>query len=81
MVHNVKARAERVVTVPTIRVCLLQSIKVPAGQSTLVPVHLQGSDLSGKSMLLERDWSLEESIGLQLEDVLVQPTKEGIVHI
>ena len=48
-----EGKSEGVATVPTIRVRLLQSIKVPAGQSTLVPVHLQGSDLSGKSMLLE----------------------------
>ena len=32
-------------------------------------------------MLLERDTSLEESTGLQLEDALVQPTKEGLAHI
>ena len=70
-----------VATVPTIRVCLLQSIRIPAGQSTLVSVHLQGSDLTGKSMLLERDPSLEESTRLQLEDVLVQPTEEGIAHL
>ena len=39
-----EGKSEGVATVPTIRVHLLQSIKVPAGQSTLVPVHLQGSE-------------------------------------
>ena len=64
--------SKEVASVPTIRVCLLQSVRVPAGQSTFVPVHFQGSDLSGKSMLLERDPSLRESTGLQFEDALLQ---------
>ena len=61
--------------------CLLQSVRVPAGQSTLISVRLQGNDFSGKTMLLERDPSLEESTGLQVEDALVQPTQEGVAHV
>ena len=45
--------SEVVATVPTIRVCLLHTVRVPAGQSTLVPVQFKGSDVSGRSMLLE----------------------------
>ena len=30
--------------VPTVRVCLLQSISLPAGQSAVVPVKVEGAD-------------------------------------
>ena len=73
--------SEGAAAVPTIRVCLLHAVRVPAGQSTLVPVQFRGSDLSGRSMLLERDPSLEESTGLQFEDALLQPTADGIAYI
>ena len=73
--------SEGVATVPTIRMCLLQSVRVPAGRSVLAPVHFQGSDLSGKSMLLEHGPSLEESTGLQLEDALVRPADDGIAYV
>lgn len=70
-----------VAKVPSVRVKLLQSVRVPSGQSTLVSVHLQGCKPSDQPMLLERDPSLEESTGLQIADALVQATKEGVAYL
>ena len=63
---------DRVTKVPSIRVRLLRSVRVPSEQSTLVSVHLLGCKHSNQPMLLERDPSLD---GLQIADALLQPTK------
>ena len=63
--------------VPTVRVCLLQSISLPAGQSAVVPVKVEGADKLNGPMLLDYDESIELSTGLMVEDALIQPTKEG----
>ena len=71
-------KQEHSASVPTIRVRLLQSVRVPAGRSAIVPVQVEG----GKStMLLENDPAVEESIGLRVEDVLLQPSEEGVAHL
>ena len=72
---------EQSATIPTIRVHLLQSVRVPAGCSTIVPVQLKGGSLTCKPMRMERDPAVEESIGLRLEDALLQPSEEGIAHL
>ena len=72
---------EQPATVPTIRVHLLQSVRVPAGRSAVVPVQLKGGSLNYQTMLMERDPAVEESIGLRLEDALVQPSEDGIAHL
>ena len=72
---------EQPATVPTIRVHLLQSVRVPAGRSAVVPVQLKGGNLNRQPMLMERDPAIEESIGLRLEDALLQPSEDGIAHL
>ena len=69
---------EQPATVPTIRVHLLQSVRVPAGRSAVVPVQLKGGNLNRQPMLMERDPAIEESIGLPLEDAT---SEDGIAHL
>lgn len=77
-IHPQKEEASaEVATVSSIRVCLLQSVRIPARQSSVVPVHVQGN-FPGKSVLLEQDSSLNESTGLVLDDVLVLTTEDEV---
>ena len=63
--------------VPTVRVCLLQSVSVRAGRSAMVPVRVEGTDNLKGPILLDYDKSVERATGLVVEDALIQPTKEG----
>ena len=55
----------------------VKTIRVLPHQSIVIEVKTQPSD---GPVLLEHDCALEESIGLQLEDTLVFPSKEGFVY-
>ena len=68
--------------VPTVRVCLLQSVSVPAGQWALVPVRIDGACPSEGPLLLDSDSSVEQITGLQMiEDALLQPDEDGFARL
>ena len=60
---------------------LLQSISLPAGHSAVVPVKVEGANKMNEPMLLDYDESIELSIGLVVEDALIQPTEEGYAFL
>ena len=67
--------------VPTVRVCLLQSVSVPAGQCALVPVRVEGACPAKGPLLLDYDPSVEQTTGLQIEDALLQPDRDGFATL
>ena len=67
--------------VPTVRVCLLQSVSVPAGQCALVPVRVEGACPAKGPLLLDYDPSVEQRTGLQIEDTLLQPDRDGFATL
>ena len=67
--------------VPTVRVCLLQSVSIPAGQCALVPVRIEGARPADGPLLLDYDSSLEQTTGLQFEDALLQPDESGVATL
>lgn len=75
--RNLKATEQegRDVTVPTVRLSLVQSIRLPPGKSTHVEVQ-PGPSLSEKPLLLEYDCTVEETLGVQIPDALLQPSEE-----
>lgn len=70
---QVPAAVSEEAAVPTVRVCLLQSVSIPTGQCALVPVRVEGACPSKGPLLLDYDSSVEQTIGLQIEDALLQP--------
>ena len=67
--------------VPIIRVCLLQSVSIPAGQSALIPVRVEGACPPKGPLLLDYDSSVEQTTGLQFEDALLQPDQDGVATL
>ena len=67
----------RKATGPAVNVSTVKTIRVLPHQSIVIEVKTQPSD---GPVLLEHDCALEESTGLQLEDTLVFPSKEGFVY-
>ena len=65
---------KRAPMVPAVRVYLLQSVKVPSGCSSVVPVRIGGYTGTKDTILLERDPCFEERTGFLVEDSLLQPT-------
>ena len=69
------------VKVPAVRVCLLQSVNVPSGRSSLVPVCVEGTSYPGETLLLEYDPGVEAITGLRVDDSLLQPNEDGVAHV
>ena len=67
--------------VPTVWVCLLQSVSVPAGQCALVPVRVDRACPLKGPLLLDSDSSVEQMTGLQIEDALLQPDEDGFATL
>jgi hypothetical protein len=67
--------------VPTVRVCLLQSVSIPAGQCALIPVQVEGACPPRGPLLLDYDSSVEQTTGLQVEDALLQPDQDGFATL
>ena len=62
--------------VPTVRVNLLQSVKSHPQSSAVVQVRV--TEILGNSpLLLEESNEVQEEFGVQIEDVLSQPTEVG----
>ena len=68
-------------TVPTVRVRLVQTLRLLPQQSTVIKVQIQEGHQMTKPLMLEPDSSLEESAGLQVVDGLLEPGEDGEAHI
>ena len=68
--------------VPTIRVSLIQSLRLPQSKSAIVPMRLEPS--TGKthqSLLIECSKSLEKDTGINMEEALVPATEDGLAWL
>ena len=74
------AKPDQEAVVPTIRVQLVQSVRLPPRQSTFVQVRVD-TDGPHDSILVEHDTEIEDATGLQVEDALLCPTDEGLAHL
>ena len=68
-------------SVPTIRVKLVQSMRLPPNQSVLTNACLTGRDSLNGPLLVESAASVVNDRGLQVTDSVVLPTKEGRVMV
>ena len=67
--------------VPSIRVKLIQSIKLPPSQSMLVFVALEKPNDVEQSIVVEGDRRFESESGLVLEDAVVSVGKDGLTRV
>ena len=65
--------------VPTISIKLVQSLRLPPGQCTVVPVQVEGAR-DGAPLLLEPTQAFEQEIGLELSDTLLQSSADGLAQ-
>ena len=59
--------------IPTVRVRLLQSVRLLPHQAVVAQVQLVNKQDGSELLLLERSMQVEEETGLQIEDALLQP--------
>ena len=74
-------KSEDVAAVPTLRVRLSQSVHLPPRQSTFVSIQVENHSPEMESMLLENDPKVEEITGVQVDDALLMPTKQGFAQL
>ena len=69
--------------VPTVRVQLVQSLRLPPNQSAMVDVRLMGEGLSKSDgpLLFEPDPMFQEECGVQVSDSILQCTREGTAKV
>ena len=79
-VHQ-KNKESRPTQVPSVRVRLVQTVRLPPRQSVVVKVRLEGGGGVQGPWLLEPDTLLEASTGLQVVDSLVEPTTDGVAQV
>ena len=74
-------KSKEVALVPSIRVSLVQSLKLPPSNTVLVPVRLESCVLKeGETLLIEGE-QLREQTGLVLENTVVDVPQDGLTHI
>ena len=67
---------------PCVRVSLVNSLKLPPGQSALVPVRVEGDfNPAGQAMFVKSHGELEKDTGLIVEDALLPHPENGLTHI
>ena len=66
--------------VPTVRVKLVQSLRLSPRQSAVVQVRVDGCG-GGGPVYVEHDPHLEDETGLSTEDALLQPNEEGCARM
>ena len=71
-------RPEEAAQVPVVRVCVLQSLSIPSGHSSVIPVHVEQVISPNRPLLLEYDPKVEAATGLRVEDSLIQPNADGL---
>lgn len=83
--QGTKLKKKQDASVPMVRVSLVQSLQILPHQSILATVHLhtESGDTGEEPLLMEHAHSveLEEATGLQLEDTLLRPTKDGLTQL
>ncbi len=67
--------------VPTVRVRLVQSVRILPHHCAAVDVRCDTNTWDAGLLLFERDPEIEEATGLEVEDVLLHPTKRGRAQI
>ena len=69
--------------VPTVRVRLLDSIRLPPSQSVYAQVQISQNDVNAEadSLLVEYDPQVEKDTGLQVGSALLQPSREGFSQL
>ena len=67
--------------VPTVRVKLVQAVKLDPRRSTVVKARLVPDCVGETPVLVEGDPDLEKRTGLVFDDALVQPAKDGSVEL
>ena len=72
-----RKREQRKAMVPAVSVSTVKTVHVLPHQSIVAEV---GVPPSTGPLLLEHDCTLEESTGLQLEDTLIHPDKQGLAY-
>ena len=71
----------KVATVPSIKVGLVQSLKLPPSQCALVPVKLESPTTVKDQMLLIEGEHLLGDTGLILESAVVDTSRKGTTHL
>ena len=71
-----KKNQKETTIVPSIRVRLIQALKLPPSQSAVVPIRVDSCTEEGQTLLVEGQ-HLSEDTGLVLEDALVRTSPEG----
>ena len=64
--------------VPTVSVCLVQTVQVLPQQQAVVKVRVY--NFSEQAVYIESDTYLAKEIGLVMEDVLLQPDEDGFAR-
>ena len=63
------------------QVNMTRTVHLLPHQSIIVEVRINPNYGTESPLLVEQDGELEEITGLQMEDTVVQPTKEGLAHV
>ena len=71
-------KGDIVAIVPMVRVSLVQSLRLPSEQSSLVHVKLEGAQDSEEPLIVEQG---EELAGLQVESAVVSCSLDGYAHV
>ena len=71
-------KGDIVAIVPMVRVSLVQSLRLPSEQSSLVRVKLEGAQDSEEPLIVEQG---EELVGLQVESAVVSCSLDGYAHV
>ena len=74
--------SEEVAVVPTIRVNLVKSLRLPANQGAVVSVELTGCcHQHAPSLLVQNQEHIERETGLRVEDAIVTVSESGVAQI
>ena len=77
-----KSSNKQTTVVPCVRISLVNSMKLPPGQSALVPVRVEGDfNPAGQAMFVKSHGELEKDTGLIVEDALLPHPENGLTHI
>ena len=74
-------RHKETTLVPSIRVSLVQSMKLPPSQSVVVPVRLESSPAGEDQILLIEGEQMFEKTGLVMENAVVNSPQDGLTHL
>ena len=67
--------------VPTVRVRLVQTVRLPPQRSAVVKVQMENGHMLKETLLLEPNSSWKENNGLEIVATAVKPDKRGFAHI